>query len=726
MISIQRMRFVSVVCLSLLALPQVHAQSIQGRVVAAESEVPVAGALVVVWSASGDTVRTLASANGRFRLQLPRGGAYSVRVLRIGFAPSANVAVTVPDRGDVSLDLRASVVPIRLDAVAVRRDATCGPMRPEAVAIASIWEEARKAMLSVQLDADGEPLSATWMEYERETDTTARIVRSQQVRVLRQPSRHVFTSVSRDSLVSQGFVAINGSEVRYRAPDPQLLLSSDFTAKHCFSLEPRTRASDEEGIVGLRFQPVDTRSTRYDIEGVVWVHAATGELRRIDFRYTNMPEASGIVAGGTVELARLAGGQWVVSRWRAQLPLVQRRPARAVSRMSALPGSERYVATGMHTTGGEVIRLDQNGTTVLSRNVPQLRLALTARDTLVDVAGAIVEVEGTNLRATTDSQGFVDLGPAPVGRYRIHLSFPRVDELVPPQLTYTVELRTASTVDTLALPTRAKLLESLCTLPNSARSDAGTGLLRGAVVTPDGTPAAGARVTIRFLRTDARAIRAGGARQLEQQHTLTTNGQGVFRACGIPRGADVTVEATAENARATWRGRLDPARLSQAIALRLEPATLALDSARATVVQPLTAVSVVGDRDSTRTDRPKPASGQHLTAEDIALMRVEHSWQLLARVTGVQLRRVGGAVYAVSSRGNAPSLRDPMRACPLQLMVNGALVTPRSEDGADLSELPPPERIERLDVYPSGAEIPVSMGSTMRGSWCGLVAVTLK
>ncbi len=698
----------------------VRGQSVSGIVVAPDGATPIPGAIVVAWSSRGDTVRTLTAATGRFRIVLPHGGDYLVRLLRIGHRPTDPIAVAVRGSVDTEVVLLAAAAPVSLETVRIHQHTTCQAMPADGAVIARAWEEARKAMLATRLTSDRDPLEAEWIEFERRTDPSGRIVRSQEVRVQQAPTTRVFRGPPPDSVALHGFITEDDTGLTYVAPDPLVLLSSVFTTTHCFALRD---APQDSSRLGVAFTPARQRTGIYDISGVVWLDRTSSELRRVDFAYTGLPAVTGLEAGGSVTFARLPTGAWIVSAWQARVPLFAQRYSNTGSGIlgQQMARSRITTVTSYHMSGGDVVRAQQSGATVFERATARGRVRLMASTNALLAGGAEISIDGTNVRGVTDSSGFADLGPLPVGRYAMVINFPVVDAVVPPRVERWLDVRLPTQVDSVELPPIAQLMKAVCQTTRSVTSDAGTAVLQGTLRAADGRPAVAVPLEIRFQRVDARGLRSGSVRTTEQLLTVTTDHQGHWRVCGVPHEALLTVEGSRGTDRVRWRGRVDPARLSLAIALSLSP----IVPSAAETPQVLSALHVESSTVADTVRRPATSTSVHLlTSEDIAKMRVEQTWQIFSRMTGVQIRRNAGGIFAVTSRGNAPSLRFGAMPCPLQVTVNGMAMPPRSVDGVDLHELPIPRTITRIEVYASGAETPVHLASSAGGAWCGLIAIT--
>ncbi|HEY9230410.1 MAG TPA: carboxypeptidase-like regulatory domain-containing protein, partial [Gemmatimonadaceae bacterium] len=267
-----------------------HGQTVRGSVVNPDSST-VAGAIVVVRDDRGATVgQVLTSASGLFSYKLPAAGRYSLQVLRIGYRPTPGPAITVAADATESVRIVLSGQAVVLTAINVRDRGTCRVGADSGLAVARVWEEVRKAMLSSSLQADRAPLVAEWIEYDRHLDSSARIVRGQNVRTTRSPTTHAFKSVPAEQLDSAGYVVTENGMTTYHAPDANVLLSEVFAASHCFRLEAPPRAAPT--LLGVNFEPTGDRRDRRDIHGTAWLDRSSAELRWIEFRYTNLNDVA--------------------------------------------------------------------------------------------------------------------------------------------------------------------------------------------------------------------------------------------------------------------------------------------------------------------------------------------------------------------------------------------------------------------------------------------------
>ena len=246
-----------------------EAQVVRGTVVMPDSSVAV-GAIVVADDERGATVgRALTNGAGQFSLKLPAAGRYSLKLLRIGFRPTIGPTISIAADATEFVRLVLSGQIVALSAINVRDRGTCRVSADTGLAVARVWEEARKAMLSSQLQADRAPLVAAWIEYDRHLDSTGRIVRGQNVRSTTSATTHAFKSKPVAFLDSAGYVVSDNGVITYHAPDAEVLLSETFAGAHCFHFEAPPR--ENAGLIGVTFEPTPDRRDRREIRGTVWL-----------------------------------------------------------------------------------------------------------------------------------------------------------------------------------------------------------------------------------------------------------------------------------------------------------------------------------------------------------------------------------------------------------------------------------------------------------------------
>ena len=146
--------------------------------------------------------------------------------------------------------------------------------------------------------------------------------------------------------------------------------------------------------------------------------------------------------------------------------------------------------------------------------------------------------------ATTGTDGRFRVDSLPPGRYMVGFESPLLDslEIALPPRAVTIEAGRSATVD-LAMPPAAKLRAALCpgvTLPE------GTGVVYGHVVSAETeSPLAGVVIALQWRdlalwdSSDHKTLRAVSS---VRAASVTTDGGGWYRACGVPRGAWVAMQ----------------------------------------------------------------------------------------------------------------------------------------------------------------------------------------
>lgn len=541
-----------------LAAQSLGAQTVSGSVVLPDSSSPARGIIVLaVDSRGGEVARALTGSSGRYTIDVPAPGRYHLRLLRIGYRPTEGPTLDVgAGRADATTIVLSSREVV-LAAINVRDRRTCRVNADTGYAVSQVWDEARKAMLSTQLTSDDAPLVAQWIEYDRALDAGARLVKEQTVRVVAHPTTHAFKSRPADELAKDGYVIADGGGTSYFAPDADVLLSETFAATHCFRLT--APPADQRQLIGISFEPSNDRRDARDITGTLWLDRTSAELRRLEFRFTNLPDlVASAGAGGRVEFLRLSDGNWLVSRWRLRMPLVGPREVSADGgARRVVMATSNLVLRGVQLTGGEVTRVMRQHSVVYRATGPHIDVQVLARDTVLGAAGARLTLDGTDYVAYADAAGRVRLDPVLEGRYRARLSTPLMDSLGLAAMVREVETRDDARADTLVLPPARDVLRAVCPA-DSVRH--GEGMLRGTVRDERARPVEGAAVTGTW-QEDFRFVDAHDGQRLgltERTVGVLTDAAGQWRLCGVPRERAVSVRVTTDSGADSRRVRLEP------------------------------------------------------------------------------------------------------------------------------------------------------------------------
>ncbi|MCI0434497.1 MAG: carboxypeptidase-like regulatory domain-containing protein [Gemmatimonadetes bacterium] len=336
----------SIVCV--LAAWPAAAQVVTGVVRIEATTEPARGVWVVLVGADDRPVTgVLTDAAGRFSARAP-AGRYTLRAELIGYetALAGPFLVQRAEPVAITLSLRARALP--LDAITVEVEQRC-EANPESGVAATVWDEARKGLEAVRWTSRGALVTYRVRQYTRVTDLTGRVRESEEKTTVLRAARP-FTTPPAEELAEKGFVRDDGLESLFYAPDAGVLLSDAFAATHCF--RARRGRGEQAGLVGLSFEPHPRG--RADVQGTLWLDAATSELRWIEYRYTGIdygPRTREL--GGRLDFARLESGAWVISSWRIRGP--------AFARPRAATAREPLSLAGFMEAGGEVVEVLRGG-----------------------------------------------------------------------------------------------------------------------------------------------------------------------------------------------------------------------------------------------------------------------------------------------------------------------------------------------------------------------------
>ena len=349
--------------------PGAGAQSVRGVVLQPDSATRAQGVIVVASDEHGVVARTLSADNGDFDLRLPGAGTYTIRLLRVGFRPTALTPINVPTAGVTGFRAVLGAEAVMLSAVTDKSDNVCGTTEDAGRVIAQLWEEARTALTATQLSAGTRALDVDWQVFRFDLVRRSQRVNGRVVSSRTGATDRPFVSASADSLADDGYVIDEERERTFRAPDAAALLSNRFAATHCFRIDAPSRAHPQW--VGIAFRPTLDRDWIRDIEGTLWIDRASSELRLLEFKYTNLPHEIDVPeVGGFVEFLRVPTGHWLIARWAIRAPKLVRR-SRGGGAVPGGGGSDIVVVEAITVIGGEVTHA-RRGTTEMYGADPRL------------------------------------------------------------------------------------------------------------------------------------------------------------------------------------------------------------------------------------------------------------------------------------------------------------------------------------------------------------------
>ena len=344
-------------CTIMLAAAPLGAQTvISGTVVETETGAPVEGAAVVLLDRSREEVAwRLTDAAGRFVFARPRGGTYTLRTVRIGHASVESDPFALGRGTTVVRRLESPVEAITLAGIDVESNRRCEVRPGQGEATAMVWEEARKALVAAWRTSETGIYRYTVRRHEREWDSRARNVRSEQIEDVEfWEGPTAFSAQGIDDLLENGFTRRHDGASSFYGPDAAVLLSDPFLDTHCMSL---SEGEDEaEGLLGLYFQPVEDRNVA-DISGVLWLDPSDSKLQWLDFRYEFLDAVDSEELGGRIRFSGLPDGTWIVNEWYIRAPILEwtLRGSRVVQRLAGISETGASVAQVFNLQGDLVI-----------------------------------------------------------------------------------------------------------------------------------------------------------------------------------------------------------------------------------------------------------------------------------------------------------------------------------------------------------------------------------
>jgi hypothetical protein len=538
------LRFLSSITLLLGFAWPAAGQIVRGTAREAESGRAIESGVVTLLDEGGAPVRAvLTDSLGEFAVRAPAAGAYRLRFERLGFRPMTSDRFTLDEGETESRTLRAEIVTVSLERIVVTDRPRCRILREADTLTARVWSAVRSVLAST-VAAESGLFPVTIERYERDYDYRRSMVTSERKWTSTGPSAAPFVAISARELERDGFVRRDGDTVSFYAPDARTLIAEEFLRTHCFKVRDE-RA--ERGRVGLDIEPVPRR-TLPEIKGTLWLDAATGELRRLEFVFVNLPAyVSREDADGWVEFRRLPRGAWIVDRWALRLPLVGRVPPASVygapvPTAGEVGGNRTGQLLGIHEEGGRIVSLEPQRPRTPSAPAVTVAVRGFVRTAAGQpVVGARAFLSGTGHSSVTDREGafaMLDVAPA---RYRLSFTHPRFDTLgiVGP----VVEVDASGSGQyVLTMPTDDEIARQVCASTKTDPTSSLVTLLYGYVrdgsspaVVPNATVTAAWRLAL--LRGPTVFVRN---QSLEAQ----SDASGRYQLCGVPDDTPITVRVS--------------------------------------------------------------------------------------------------------------------------------------------------------------------------------------
>ncbi len=479
------------------------AQEVRVEVVKHADGRPIPGTLLTLLSERDSTqLGRFSDQNGRATFRTPRRGGYRIRAERVGYDTWTSVML-VPSASPIRVRAGMKLRSLRLPPVTGKGETHCSNLGEQATATGDIWGEIRKALSANKVTETQGLVSLDIEGYDRVLDSAGNVVTE------RTDRRRANTLEPQKGVDSPAF----------KVPDAVSLLSQDFVGTHCFSSVRGSGA--ENGLLGLEFKPAQL-GNKADLSGVLWLDPTTYSLRHLAFDYVNVPaSARAARATGRVDFQPLAGGEWIVSRWRIRTPRSESGGvARAIGAAHAEPTPEIIVAAsdggGTRITGSVF-----DGTT--GRPLPGVSITTTSG----------------RYRASTNAGGGYEL--VVEGDFVDTLVFdhPRLRLLRVPRVRPVSVRSGGRTQLAIMIPSIAVLRQALC--PAQGRQSQPAGVAVGYVHDAFGKPIANARVSASWqeLWTEEKG-RLVASRQQRTVDTQTA-ADGSYLLCGFTRDTRVNL-----------------------------------------------------------------------------------------------------------------------------------------------------------------------------------------
>lgn len=483
---------------------------------------PVTGALIALLDMNDRVLSEGLSADDGSGVLRALAGQYRIRVRRIGFRPFTSDVVTMPREKAIAIQVESPRVV--LSTIVITAKATCGGVGLAADTIATVWEEAEKALQLSRLTLSDIANVSQSRIFSKRTDSDGAVVALDSARVLL-VNHKPFGSPNPELLASRGYVFGNDLQGwEYFGPDESVLLSDEFRGTHCFRLVRDAKRPSE---IGLGFEPLPRR-TQSDIGGVLWVNDSSSTLTEVVFQYRNAGLLSDFTSGGYTRFSRLPSGATVVSDWLLTAPILQLVPG----------GRQRIVVVGRAEDGGTILNAKKESTRIatgISRLEGFVYDSLSSRG----LRSALVFL-GDRFTRTDDRGGFA-FDSVPEGTSRLSFTHPRLSDLGATAIESVVVVKGNAVSALLATPSPQKTWERLCGLSSSMRLRDATGILHGYARDTDGGAIENGTIQLTWNTPGTSAVR----------QEIHTDREGHFVSCGFSRLARGTLRLSAERELAT-------------------------------------------------------------------------------------------------------------------------------------------------------------------------------
>ncbi|WP_419856753.1 carboxypeptidase regulatory-like domain-containing protein [Candidatus Palauibacter irciniicola] len=549
---------------AVLVLPsEALTQRISGTVREADGGRLISGGFVSLLDQSGVAVEAdFTAAAGAFSFRAPGPGEYRIRVERIGYAEWVTGPYAVAAGQALAITVEVPRQPVRLGDLRVEVTGVCLDDPRQGEALATVWDEARKALETAVWAEDRGELTFTLTEYERTIDPRSLVTLGSETRTRHDVRPPPFRSLSARQLVTQGYAVVDRDSSVFYAPDANVLLSEEFRDAHCFGL--RRDEVEGEARLGVTFRP-SGGSNVIGIEGTLWLDEASAALREVELRYRNVPLPRGTDrrrVGANLFFDRVPDGPFYVRDWWIRFP-IRGRSLRPI--LTGLTGDPEPVLAAYRQTGGSVVEAFAGGrwfgtgegvvAGVLRDSIsgePLPGADIVLRDWGESVAlTPRPEAAEAPFSAVTDDAGAFRVTGLPGGVYALGVDHPRLRTagVRPDERRVVVEDRSSEALE-LWTPSAETVFTRTCpNLPSYGSRGAVVGVVRD----PDtGLPVPGVAVEALWRTWTMRMV--GGMVDVTERTDSASDvsgEEGEFALCRVPlgepaflrqAGADVGVE----------------------------------------------------------------------------------------------------------------------------------------------------------------------------------------
>lgn len=394
------------------------AQTIRALIMDPTTGGPAPGGYVLLLDgADTEIARVLNGDDGLLAIRAPAPGNYRLSSVRVGFHPSFSEAFAVAAGETVDLLFDLAHEPIDFSTLATSDENVCAALDDPAGGPGSLWAEITKALNATQW-AGRDGLEYYSMVYERDVEPAGRRV------LLEQSNVAQGLILQTTETAGQPFIVIRADGgIVYNPPSMGMLLSAPFVNDYCFRVE-RT-----EDVAAMRFEP-KSRGEEPGITGVLSVSLQTGHLTDFTYRFFNVPFGVGEdEARGSVSFIPGPSSRWLADAWVVRTPLV------------GVDDEEQYVLAGIQQLGGQLVAAVRGEEIVYSGALTEITGVVADGPDGAPLAGAEVEIVGTNYAATTDEAGNFRIAGPLDGAYALTFNHPALDSLglFPPDTVVVVD-----------------------------------------------------------------------------------------------------------------------------------------------------------------------------------------------------------------------------------------------------------------------------------------------